>query len=103
VIYLNLIKEICKKHSFKYSELSTIYKQNNLRYLVDLNLAYTSNRYSNQRIRVLEDVYNTDICLFLFDGIGCFSLPACKKVKFVYGLDYNPNAKILVRINQKLK
>jgi tRNA G37 N-methylase Trm5 len=96
------IIKVSKKFHIRVSELSTIYKQNNLRFLVDLGTVFMSNRYSNERTNILKYINNKTIGLYLFDGIGCFSLLASKKGKFIYGLDYNKSAIKLARINQKL-
>ena len=71
---------------------STIHKEHGLRYKVDLESAYFTERLGTERLRVARQVKPGDFVLDMFAGVGPFSLLLAKKGAQVVAMDKNPLA-----------
>lgn len=70
----------------------TIHKENNCRFLLDINKVYYSPRLQTERQRVISQVKESDYVIDMFSGIGPFAIPIAKKARKVFAIDYNPTA-----------
>jgi len=71
---------------------STIHKEHGLRYRVDLEGAYFTERLGTERLRLARQVRPDDFVLDMFAGVGPFSLLLAKKGAQVVAMDKNPLA-----------
>ena len=71
---------------------STIHKEHGLRYRVDLEGAYFTERLGTERLRIAKLVKPGDFVLDMFAGVGPFSLLLAKKGAQVVAMDKNPLA-----------
>jgi tRNA (guanine37-N1)-methyltransferase len=81
---------------------TTMYKEQGLRYRIDLEGAYFSPRLGTERLRVASQVKPGDIVLDMFAGVGPFSILFAKKGAKVVAVDMNPIAVKCLRENAAL-
>lgn len=80
----------------------TIHKEHGLRYKVDLEGAYFTERLGTERLRVARLVRPGDYVLDMFAGVGPFALLLAKKGARVVAMDKNPVAVKCLRDNALL-
>jgi len=80
----------------------TVHKEHSLRYKVDLEGAYFTERLGTERLRVARLVQPGDYVLDMFAGVGPFSLLLAKKGALVVAMDKNPAAVKCLRENALL-
>jgi tRNA (guanine37-N1)-methyltransferase len=78
---------------------STIHKEHGLRYKVDLEGAYFTERLGTERLRVSRLVRPGDFVLDMFAGVGPFSLLLARGGAHVAAMDKNPLAVRCLREN----
>jgi tRNA (guanine37-N1)-methyltransferase len=78
---------------------STIHKEHGLRYKVDLEGAYFTERLGTERLRISKLVQPVDFVLDMFAGVGPFSLLLARKGAQVVAMDKNPVAVRCLREN----
>lgn len=73
---------------------STIHRESDCRFYVDVEKCYFSPRLFYERRRVAEQVRDGEIVVNMFAGVGCFSVVIAKlmKVAKVFSIDVNPVA-----------
>ncbi|MDR2203272.1 MAG: class I SAM-dependent methyltransferase family protein [Nitrososphaerota archaeon] len=79
----------------------TVYNEYGCKYHVDLAKAYFSPRLSQEHHRVASLVTNGEVVVDLFAGVGPFVVPIgklCSNAR-VYGVDINPDAVDLLKLN----
>jgi tRNA (guanine37-N1)-methyltransferase len=82
---------------------TTIYKEHNCRFKVDVSKVYFSPRLSTERGRIAELVRDGEIIVNMFAGICTFSVVIARKHKCrVYSIDINPDAYDLCVENVKI-
>ncbi|MFQ5920739.1 MAG: class I SAM-dependent methyltransferase family protein [Nitrososphaerales archaeon] len=82
---------------------TTLYKEHNCRFRVDVAKVYFSPRLSTERTRIAEMVEDGEVVVNMFAGICTFSVIIAKKRKCqVYSIDVNPDAHALCIENVKL-
>ena len=85
------------------NKTETEYKENNCRFIVDVEKAFFSPRLSTERERISNLVNDGEVVINMFGGVGMFSLLAAKKKScVVYNIDINPIASRLCEENVKL-
>jgi len=85
------------------NKTETEYKENNCRFIVDVEKAFFSPRLSTERERISNLVNDGEVVVNMFGGVGMFSLLAAKKKScVVYNIDINPIASRLCEENVKL-
>lgn len=74
--------------------LETLYKENGLRFKLDISKVYFSPRLSNERMRIARLIKEGEKVLVMFSGIGVYQIVISKysKAKEVYGVEINPEA-----------
>jgi len=87
------------RHIAGEARTSTIHKEHGLRYKVDLEGAYFTERLGTERLRVARQVRSGDFVLDMFAGVGPFSLLLAKKGAQVVAMDKNPVAVKCLREN----
>ncbi len=80
------------RHIAGEARTSTIHKEHGLRYKVDLEGAYFTERLGTERLRIAGQVQAGDYVLDMFAGVGPFSLLLAKKGAQVVAMDKNPLA-----------
>ena len=80
------------RHIAGEARTSTIHKEHGLRYRVDLEGAYFTERLGTERLRIAKLVKPGDFVLDMFAGVGPFSLLLAKKGALVVAMDKNPLA-----------
>ena len=80
------------RHIAGEARTSTIHKEHSLRYKVDLEGAYFTERLGTERLRIAKLVKPGDFVLDMFAGVGPFSLLLAKKGAQVVAMDKNPLA-----------
>lgn len=82
---------------------STIYKEHNCRFKVDVAKVYFSPRLSTERARIANMVNDNEVIVNMFAGICTFSIIIAKKRNCkIYSADLNPDAYSLCDENVKL-
>lgn len=82
---------------------TTIYKEHNCKFKVDVSKVYFSPRLSTERARIAEIVNDDEVIVNMFAGICTFSVIIAKNHRCrVYSLDINPDAYSLCVENVKL-
>ena len=85
------------------NKTETEYKENNCRFIVDVEKAFFSPRLSTERERISNLINDNETVVNMFGGIGMFSILAAKKKSCtVYNIDINPNASKLCEENIRL-
>ena len=90
------------RHIAGEARTSTIHKEHGLRYKVDLEGAYFTERLGTERLRVAMLVQPEDFVLDMFAGVGPFALLLAKKGARVVAMDKNPVAVKCLRENALL-
>jgi len=90
------------RHIAGEARASTIHKEHGLRYRVDLEGAYFTERLGTERLRVARQVRPGDYVLDMFAGVGPFALLLAKKGARVVAMDKNPVAVKCLRENALL-
>lgn len=82
----------------------TIYKENGCRYLLDVARVYFTPRLSTERMRIADQVKDTDKVVDMFAGIGPFSILIAKRFPgaHVIAVDKNPVAIKYLKENIRL-
>ncbi len=81
----------------------TLYRENSINLMVNIDKAYFSPRLSTERLRISNEVNENDNIIDMFCGIGPFSILIAKKVKCnIIAMDKNPDAIELLKENIKL-
>ena len=78
---------------------TTVHKEHGLRYKVDLEGAYFTERLGTERLRVSRLIQPGDFVLDMFAGVGPFSLLLARKGARVVAMDKNPLAVRCLREN----
>jgi tRNA (guanine37-N1)-methyltransferase len=81
---------------------TTVHKEHGLRYRVDLEGAYFTERLGTERLRISRLVQPGDFVLDMFAGVGPFSLLLARKGVQVVAVDKNPVAVKCLRENAVL-
>lgn len=83
------------------NKTTTMYKEYDCKYHVDVGKAFFSPRLATEHNRVASLVKEGEIIVDLFAGVGPFVIPIAKKQKNlqVFAIDINPNAVALLRRN----
>lgn len=83
--------------------LETIHKEFGLRFKLNPSTVYFSPRLATERSRIVEQVYDGEIVIDFFAGIGSFpiSIASVKNAR-IYSIDINPEAYKYVQENIKL-
>jgi len=82
----------------------TVYRENNVRLMLDVEKVYFSPRLSNERLRICKQVNPSEKILVLFSGCGPYSFTLSKNTKasLIYSIELNPVAHKYALINKKL-
>ncbi|MFQ5941464.1 MAG: class I SAM-dependent methyltransferase family protein [Nitrososphaerales archaeon] len=85
------------------NKTTTIYKESNCRFKVDLSKVYFSPRLSTERARIADLVIDGEVIVNMFAGICTFSVVIAKKHRCkIYTVDINPAAYSLCVENVRL-
>lgn len=85
------------------NKTTTIYKEHNCKFKVDVSKVYFSPRLSTERDRIANLVNDDEVIVNMFAGIGTFSVVIAKKHRCkIYNIDINPDAYYLCKENIKL-
>jgi tRNA (guanine37-N1)-methyltransferase len=85
---------------------STIHRESDCFFGVDVKRSYFSPRLLHERIRIAEQIKDGDVVVNMFAGVGCFSILIAKYAnpEKVYSIDVNPIAveymKENIRVNR---
>jgi len=90
------------RHIAGEARTSTIHKEHSLRYKVDLEGAYFTERLGTERLRVARLVKPGEFVLDMFAGVGPFALLLARKGARVVAMDKNPVAVKCLRDNALL-
>jgi tRNA (guanine37-N1)-methyltransferase len=73
---------------------STIHRESECLFSVDVKKCYFSPRLLHERIRIAQQIKGGEVVVNMFAGVGCFSILIAKyaKPKKVYSIDVNPTA-----------
>jgi tRNA (guanine37-N1)-methyltransferase len=76
------------------NKTSTIHRESECLFSVDVKECYFSPRLSYERMRIAEQVKTGEVIVNMFAGVGCFSMIIAKhsKPEKVYSIDINPAA-----------
>ncbi len=95
-----------RKFSFLAGEkrTETLYRENGCRYLLDVAKVYFTPRLSTERMRIADQVKESDKVVDMFSGVGPFSILIAKKfpASQVIAIDKNPVAIKYLRENVRL-
>jgi len=81
----------------------TIYRENEIRLMVDVSKAYFSPRLSSERLRINKEIIEGETIVDMFAGIGPFSILIAKNhVCRIIAMDKNPDAIALLNENLTL-
>ena len=80
----------------------TIYRENGLRYLIDLEKVFVNPRLATERERIINSVSKDEVVVDMFSGFGPFTIPIAKRVKKVYAADKNLKAVEFLKENLKI-
>ncbi len=81
----------------------TLYHENSINLMVNMDKAYFSPRLSTERLRISNEINENEYIIDMFCGIGPFSILIAKKTKCnIIAMDKNPDAIELLRANIKL-
>lgn len=82
----------------------TIHKENNCRFMIELNKAYFSPRLQHERELIIKEVKPGEVVIDMFAGAGPFGIGIARntKAKEVHAIDHNPEAIKLLKENIKL-
>lgn len=69
----------------------TIYKENNVRLMLDVEKCYFSPRLSNERLRITKQIKKNEKVLVMFSGVSAYPVVISKnsKAKKIYGVEIN--------------
>ena len=82
---------------------TTVYKEHNCKFKVDISKVYFSPRLSTERDRIANLVNDEEVIINMFAGIGTFSVVIAKKHRCkIYSIDINPDAYALCIENMRL-
>lgn len=82
---------------------TTMYRENGIDLMVDVEKAYFSPRLATERMRVSESVKEGEFIIDLFSGIGPFSILIAKNHSCrIVSIDHNPRAIELLKENMKI-
>ena len=86
------------------NKTSTIHRESECLFSVDVKECYFSPRLSYERMRIAEQVKTEEVVVNMFAGVGCFSMIIAKhsKAEKVYSIDINPVAIHNMRKNIRL-
>lgn len=90
------------RHVAGEARTTTVHKEHGLRYKVDLEGAYFTERMGTERLRISKLVCPGDFVLDMFAGVGPFSLLLARKGAHVTAMDKNPVAVRCLRENALL-
>lgn len=71
---------------------TTVYREHDFVYEMDLNKMYFSPRLSTERKRVTDQVTDMELVLDMFAGVGPFAIPVSKRAMYTIAVDKNPDA-----------
>ena len=75
------------------NKTTTIYKEHNCKFKVDISKVYFSPRLSTERARIADHVNDDEVIVNMFAGICTFSVIIAKKHRCkIYSIDVNPDA-----------
>ncbi|MEO2154631.1 MAG: hypothetical protein ABGW69_02380, partial [Nanoarchaeota archaeon] len=82
----------------------TVYKENNCKFLVDVEKVYFSPRLSTDRMELAKEIKENENVLVMFSGIQPYPIVIAKnsKVNLVVGIEKNPNAFYYSKENIKM-
>jgi tRNA (guanine37-N1)-methyltransferase len=86
------------------NKTSTVHKESECFFSVDIRECYFSPRLSYERMRIAEQVRNKEVIVNMFAGAGCFSIIIAKHsdAEKVYSIDINPVAVKSMQENVRL-
>jgi tRNA (guanine37-N1)-methyltransferase len=90
------------RHVAGEARTTTVHKEHGLRYKVDLEGAYFTERMGTERLRISKLVCPGDFVLDMFAGVGPFSLLLARRGAHVAAMDKNPVAVRCLRENALL-
>ena len=82
------------KHLAGVNTYATVHKENGITAYLDISKVYFSQRLSNERLRIANQVKDNEKILIMFSGIGIFSLVTKKinKTSLIYNIEWNKEA-----------
>ena len=82
---------------------TTIHRENNCVFYVDVSKTYFSSKMYYERNRIAQKVNDGEVILVLFAGVGPFLIPIKKKKNVrITGLDNNPDACTFLKKNLEI-
>jgi tRNA (guanine37-N1)-methyltransferase len=86
------------------NKTTTVYREYNCLFNVDLSKVYFSPRLSSERYRIAKKVVPNEVIINMFAGIGLFSIIIAKNQpnSFTHSIDINPHAYFYMQENIKL-
>lgn len=93
-----------RKYEFVKGErrTETLHREYGNVYKVDLSKVYFNPHLANERQRIARMCREDELALDLFAGVGPFTIPVAKRVKWVYAVEKNPHAAALLRENLRI-
>jgi len=85
-----------------FGDTFTVHKENNFYFALDLSKVFFNPRMGNERLRVINQVSNSEVIIDMFSGVGPYSIPLAKKKNFVFAFDKNEFAINFLKINMKI-
>lgn len=93
-----------RKYEFVAGErrTETLHREYGNVYRVDLSKVYFNPHLANERQRIARMCTEGEVVLDMFAGVGPFTIPVAKKVRWVYSVEKNPHAVALLKENLRL-
>ncbi|MDI3502954.1 MAG: tRNA (guanine37-N1)-methyltransferase [Archaeoglobi archaeon] len=93
-----------RKYEFVAGErrTETLHREYGNVYRVDLSRVYFNPHLANERQRIAKMCTENEIVLDMFAGVGPFTIPVARRVRWVYSVEKNPFAVSLLKENLRL-